>query len=79
MLKVRTRFPRTWQIRSNTALDIGFPKVIGLAVIPYSSSIRDFPNSWPINSNPWSYVIFIGLGYLDTHVVPTKFAIDIAF
>ena len=34
-------------------------------------------SSWPLNSFPWSYVISIGLGYLDSHIVSTKFAIDI--
>ena len=78
MLKVSTRFPRTWWILSNTALDMEFPEVLGLAVIQCSISIRDFRSSWPINSFPWSYVIYIGLGYLDSHVVSTKFDIDIA-
>ena len=78
MLKVCTRFPRTWWILSNTILDMGFPKVPGLAVIPYSISVRYFMNSWLINSFPWSYIIYIGLGYLDSHIVSTKFAIDIA-
>ena len=57
---------------------MGFPNVLGLAVIPYSYSIRDFLNLGPINSDPWSYLISIGLGYLDSHVVSTKFVIDIA-
>ena len=35
-------------------------------------------NSRPVSSNTWSYVISIGLGYLNIHVVSTKFAIDIA-
>ena len=78
MLKVRCRFPRIWQTLSNTALDMGFSEVIGLTVIPYYISIRDFLNLWLINSFPWSYLISIGIGYLDSHVVSTKFAIDIA-
>ena len=57
---------------------MGFPKVLGLEVIPYSVLIRYFLNLWPINSDPWSYVIYIGLGYLDINVVSTNFAIDIA-
>ena len=52
--------------------------MIGLAVIPYSVSLRDFMNSRPINSKPWSYVISIGLGYLVNHVVSTKFPVYIA-
>ena len=52
--------------------------MLGWAVIPYYLSIRDFMNSQPINSDPWSYVIYIGLGYLDNHVVSTKLSIVIA-
>ena len=78
MLQVRTRFPRIWLIRSNISLHMGFPKVIGLATIPYSILISYFLNSWPINSDPWSYIISIGLGYLDSHLVSTKSEIGIA-
>ena len=78
MLKFRTSFPGTWRICPKTALDMGLPEVLGLTVILYSSSIRYFLNSWPINSDTWSYVISIGLGYLYRHVVSTKFAIDIS-
>ena len=78
MLKLCTRFPRTWRILSNTSLDMGFPEVLGLEVILYSISIRIFLNSLPINSFPWSYVISVGIGYLDSHLVSTKFVIDIA-
>ena len=53
--------------------------MLGLADIQYSSSIRDFPNSWPINYDPCLYVISIGIGYLDSHAVSSKFVIDIAF
>ena len=56
---------------------MGFPRVLGLEVTSYYISIRDFLNSLPINSDPWSYVISIGIGYLDSHIVSTKFAIDI--
>ena len=52
--------------------------MIGLAVIQYSSSIRNFLNSWPINYDSWSYMISIGLGYPFNHIVYTKFTIDIA-
>ena len=55
-----------------------FSEVLVLAVIPYYSSIKDFLNSETINYSPWSYVIYIGLSYLDSHVVSTKFAIDAA-
>ena len=79
MLKFHTRFPRTWWISSNTVLDMGFPEVLGLAVISHYSSIRDFLKPWPINSVPWSYLVSIGLGYLDSHVVSNKFAIYIYF
>ena len=78
MLQVLTRFPVTWWIRSNITSEVGFPEVLGLTIILYYISIRGFMNSWPINSDPWSYVISIGLGYLDTRVVSSKFMIDIA-
>ena len=78
MLKVHTSFPRTWLISSNIALEMGFPKSLGLEVILYSYSIRDFPNSRPINYSPWSNLMYIGLGYLDSHKVSTKLAIVIA-
>ena len=52
--------------------------MIGLAFIPYSYSIQGFLNPWPINSDPWSCMISIDLGYIVNHVVYTKFAIDIA-
>ena len=78
MLKFHNRFPRTWWILSNIALDMGFTEVIGLAVISYSISIRDFMNSWPINFFLWSYMISIGLEYPDIHVASNKFAIYIA-
>ena len=57
---------------------MGFSEVLCLAVILYSVSIRYFLNSRPINSYPWSYMISIGLCYLDMHVVSTMFVIDIA-
>ena len=77
MLQLCTRFPITWWIRSNIALDMGFTEVLGLSVIPYSASIRIFLNSWTINYDPLSYVIYIGLGYLYSHIVSTKFVIYI--
>ena len=76
--KARTRFPRTWWICSNIAFGMRFPEVLGLTVIPYSSWIRVFLNSLPINYFPWSYVISIGLGYLYSHVDSSKFSIVIA-
>ena len=78
MLKVPTRFPRTWWTHSNITLEVWFHKVLGLSVIPYSLSIRYLMNSWPINYDTWPYVISIGLGYLVNYVDSTKFAIDIA-
>ena len=35
-------------------------------------------NSSPKNSDPWSYMISIGLGYLVKHVFSTNIVIDIA-
>ena len=78
MLQVLTRFPRTWLTRYNIVLDMGSPKVIDLETIPYYVSVRDVLNLQPIDSDPWSYVISIGIGYLYSHVVSTKFAIVIA-
>ena len=78
MLKVRTSFPIIWRIRSNIALALGFTNVIGFSVNPYSVLIKYFLNSWPINSDTWSYVIYIGLGYLLNHVVSNNLKIDIA-
>ena len=57
--------------------DMGFPKVLGLEVIPYSVSIRDFLNLRPINYDPWSSIISMDLGYMDSHTVSNKFTIDI--
>ena len=51
--------------------------MLDLEFIPYSVSIRDFPNSLPINYYPWSYIIFNGLVRMVNRVVSTKFAIDI--
>ena len=77
MLKFWTRFYRTWWIRFNIALEVGFTEVLGVAVIPYSALIRDFLSSWTINYDPWPYVISVGLGYLVNHIFSTKFAVDI--
>ena len=52
--------------------------MLGLEVIPYHLSIRDFLNSWPINYDIWYYVISIGLGYIVNHVVSNNSVIDIA-
>ena len=51
--------------------------MLGLEFILYSVSIMDFLSLWPINYDPWSYVISIILEYLDSHVVSTNFSIDI--
>ena len=76
---VYTRLPRTEWIYSNIELEVLFPDVIGLDNIPYSVSIRDFMNSWPMNSDTWSYLIYVGLRYLTNHVVSTNFAIYITY
>ena len=56
---------------------MGFNELPGLEVILYYVSIRYFMNSLPINSFPRSYIISIGLGYIESHKVSTKFAIGI--
>ena len=48
-----------------------------LGIYPVLFSIRGFLNSWPINSNHWSYMISVCLVYLVNHVVSTHFVIDI--
>ena len=77
MLQVRTKFPRTWFIRSNIALDMGFPEVSDVTIILHSYWIMDLLNSWSITSDTWWCVTYIGAGYLDIHVVSTKSAINI--
>ena len=79
MLKFRTNFPRTWWIQSNTVLEMVFTEVLGLSVIPYSASTMDILNLWRTNYFPWSYVISIGLGYIESHGVSTMFATYISF
>ena len=76
MLYVHTRSLITPWICFNIVLEVGFSDVLGLSTIIYSSSIKGFLNSWPINYDPWWYVIFIGQGYLVNHVVSTNSAID---
>ena len=63
-------------IISNIAFKNGLPNEIGLAIIPFFFQ-WGFPNSLPINSDPWSYVIYVGHGYLVIHLVSTKFTIVI--
>ena len=53
MLYVHTESPINKWIISNIALEFGFPDYIGLALIPYYFSIRDFLNLRAINYNPW--------------------------
>ena len=71
--KVRIILPMVWCILSRIAFDCGFLFDEGLASISYSSFINCW-NSLPINSEPWSYVIFVGHGYLDSHAISTLFA-----
>ena len=66
-----SRYPRPIEI----AYDQG-EAFIGHKFI--NSSIGMFLNSWPINYDPWSYVISISIGYLDRHLVSTNFEIYIA-
>ena len=79
MLYVCTRLPVTALVCSNIALEFGWPDAIGLDNIPYSSSIKDFLNSWLINYDYWPYIIYVGLGYLTNYVVSNNFAIDITY
>ena len=44
----------------------------------YYLSIGYLMNSRPMNYNPWSYMIYVGQGYLVKHIVSTKLAIVIA-
>ena len=77
MLYVRTKIPRTAWIRSNIALEVGFPDMLCLANIPYSVLIRYFLNSWPVNFYPWWYVISFGQGHMVNHIVLNKFVVGI--
>ena len=52
--------------------------MLGLVVILHYVPIGYLLISLPINYDPWSYMISIGLVYLVNHVVSTEFAIDIA-
>ena len=76
---VCAKFPSTWCILSTIASAYGFPGGAGLVLIPYSFSIKLLLNLWQRNYPPWSYVISTRHGYRTSHVVSTKFAIDIAF
>ena len=78
MLKFRTRFPRIWKIHSNTPLGVESTNLLGLKFIPYYFSINYFRKSWQMSSDPCSYAIYIGLGYLVNYVVSTKSVIYIA-
>ena len=61
MLKLCTKFLRTWKMRSNIVLKVGFLEVLGLAAIPCFFTIRGSLNSQPMNYDPFSYMISIGL------------------
>ena len=54
-------FPRTRRIRYNITLEVGFPNVLGLAVIPYTPSIIDSLNLLPMNYYPCVYIISISI------------------
>ena len=45
MLQLYAMLPKTELFLSDTALEVLFPDDIGLAIIPYYFSIRDFLNS----------------------------------
>ena len=78
ILNVRTRLPITAWIHYNIASEVEFNESLGLAIIPYWSLFRNFLKSWRINSDPWSFVIYVGIIYLVNHVVSAKFVIDIS-
>ena len=77
MLYVHTRLTTTEWIIYRISLEVGSLNELGLALIPYYFSIKDFMESRPINCNTWSYVIYVGQGYLVNHIVFTKFAMVI--
>ena len=78
MLYVRTFLPRNEWIISNVVSVVVFPDKHGLANIMYYLSIGYLMNSRPMNYNPWSYMIYVGQGYLVKHIVSTNLAIVIA-
>ena len=78
ILYVHTSLPETKWVISNNTLEGGLPDKLGLDLIPHSYSIRHFMNSRRNNSDPWSYVILVGQGYLVRHVVSTKLVMVIA-
>ena len=78
-LYVRTIFPNTWCILYMVVFACEFPGEAGLALIPFSCSIKLLLNSWQRNSPPWSYVISAGHVYWTSHVVTTRFSIVIDF
>ena len=52
MLHVRTRLPEIEWVVSNIALEVGFSNNLGLDLILYYLSKRDFMNSLTISSDP---------------------------
>ena len=77
LLYIYNRLPKTKWIHSNISLEVGFSYVLGFAYIPYSLPITYFLNSLPMNYDTRSYVISVGLGYLDNNLVSNKFTIVI--
>ena len=78
MLYIQTSLHITKYTRSNIKLEDGFPDVLDLANISYYLSIRDILNSRTMNSDTFSYIIYVRLGYLVNHVVSSKFVVLIA-
>ena len=78
-LYVRTIFPSSLWILSTINFDWEVPGEYGLVLIPYSSSVKLFLNSWPMNYPPQLYVIYTGQEYLTNHIFSTKFSIIISF
>ena len=69
----------TWCILYVITFACGFSGEFGLYFIPYSSSLKLFFKSRPMNSDPWSYLTSTGQGYLVNHVFYTMSKTVIAF
>ena len=50
------------ELHRDISLEVGFPHFHALANIPYYYSFIGILNLLPINSDPWSYMLPVGLG-----------------